>query len=150
MGPAKAALVMMILANWLASQARCSPRRMVSESAGTQTLDIYLVDTPFLYATTGKGLATRIFKDIGIALRWHAGRRPREANQWAIEVRAGSAPANATSYSLAASFLPDRVITVYLDRIKENRDQSVDLFLVGHVLAHEIGHVLQGEARQFA
>jgi hypothetical protein len=100
-----------------------------------------------MFAAQGKGLATRIFKDIGIALHWHAGRRPRGASLWAIEVRTGSAPANASGYSLAAAFLPDRLITIYLDRIRENRDPSVDLALFGHVLAHEIGHVLEGESR---
>jgi hypothetical protein len=110
-------------------------------------LDIYLVDVPFMFAAQGKGIATRIFKDIGITLHWHAGRRPGGDGPWAIEVRTGSAPANASGYSLAASFPPDRLITIYLDRIKENRDPSVDLSLFGHVVAHEIGHVLQGEAR---
>jgi hypothetical protein len=147
MGPAKTAIVMTILANCLASEAWCSPRRTVSEGAGTRTLDIYLVDVPFLFAGTGKGVATRIFKDIGITLHWHAGRRPRGAGLWAIEVRVGSAPVKATGLALAASFLPDRVITIYLDRIREMGDLGVDLPLFGHVLAHEIGHVLQGDAR---
>src|SRR5215469_15403203 len=130
---------MMILANWLASEALCSARRTVSESPGTQTVDIYLVDVPLLYAAQGKGLATRVFKDIGVALHWHAGPRPPGADLWAIEVRTVSAPANATGHALAASFLPDRAITIYLDRIKEERDEYVDLALFGHVLAHEIG-----------
>jgi hypothetical protein len=147
MGPVKTALVMMMLANSLASEAWCSPRRTVAASAGIQTLDIYLENIPFLYAAQGKGLATRIFKGIGITLHWHSGRRPMRADLWSIEVRMGSAPGNAGRYSFAATFLPDRVITIYLDRIRENRDQSVDLFLFGHVLAHEIGHVLQGESR---
>ncbi len=147
MGPAKTALVLMILANCLVSEAWCSPRRTVSKGAGTQTLDVYLENLPFVYSVQGKGLATRIFKDIGISLHWHVGRRPMGTSLWAIEVRIGSAPASATRYSFAASFLPDRAITIYLDRIRDNRDQSVDLALFGHVLAHEIGHVLQGEYR---
>ncbi|HKD06016.1 MAG TPA: hypothetical protein VKB79_08940 [Bryobacteraceae bacterium] len=147
MGPAKTALVMMILANSLASESWCSPRRTAPENAGTQTLDLYLVDTPFQFAATGKGIATRIFKDIGITLRWHAGRRPEGAGLWAIEVRADSAPANVTGGAMAAASLPSGVITIYLDRIRQTRDLGVNLALFGHVLAHEIGHVLQGEPR---
>jgi hypothetical protein len=147
MGPAKTALVMMILANWLASEAWGSPRRAISESAGSQSLDIYLVDVPFMFAAQGKGVATRVFKDIDIVLHWHTGQRPQEAGPWTIEVRTASAPPGASGQALAASFLPARLITIYLDRVRENRDQNIDLVLFGHVLAHEIGHVLKGESR---
>jgi len=146
MGSAKTGLVLMILANLLVSEAWCSSPGTVSESAGSQSLNIYLVDVPFMFAAQGKGVATRLFKNIDINLYWHTGRRLAKDAPWAIEVRTGSAPPAASGHALAASFLPARLITIYLDRIRENRDPSVDLVLFGHVLAHEIGHVLKGES----
>ncbi len=103
-----------------------------------------------------EALATSMFARIGVRLRWKVG-GPRDPNgrqtlpETEIVIRFASktpggfhpgAPAYALPYApqsgVRVTILWDRVLAPVVG----NRDESVAF--LGHVLAHEIGHVLQG------
>jgi hypothetical protein len=102
-----------------------------------------------------RGITTAILADAGIKLRWYKGAPPASVselrNTFRIEFLT-KAPATSSSHGLASSF-PYRpgaaLITVYNDRLAPYFEVSAiqGAAILGHVLAHEIGHSLQGIAR---
>jgi hypothetical protein len=151
MGTGKTALVIMILANLAGTNALCRPREVPAPaSSRTARLDVYLVDlsVPFPMVAVGKMDAARIFGQIGVSVRWHTGNPPKEAGSGRIAIRVGRAPASATSGALGAASLSERVIALYIDRIQDLQARMPNAGRTfGYVLAHEIGHVLQGVPR---
>lgn len=153
MGTGKMASVIIIFAHLVSVDAWCRHSETLPlASSRAARLDVYLVDgssVPFLTVAAGKRDAARIFAQIGVSLLWHAGNPPKEAGPGVIQISIGRAPANAASGALGATLLPGFTITLYLDRIQElqARIPTAGSVLFGYVLAHEIGHVLQGTPR---
>ena len=57
----------------------------------------------------------------------------------------GDTPATLLPGALASALPYERIhIRVFLDRVKEAVGPGAMPFLLGHVLAHELGHLLQG------
>jgi len=113
-----------------------------------------------LLLTGAKALATSIFAGIGVHLRWEgSGRRRAGGGQTEpdAEILIGfdsNAPAwfhpGAPAYARPYAPQSDVRVTIFYDRVVElvERDRFSDrAAFLGHVLAHEIGHVLQGAAR---
>ena len=118
---------------------------------------------PCSLVSQGEDEASRLFVSEGIRLEWHTGKPPRDASEVpdaasviAITFHVSSAPqyvdldrrgALAVAYPYSKGTLP---IVVFGDRVSRFLAQfrSIDSGkLLGHVLAHEIAHVLQGVAR---
>ncbi len=115
-------------------------------------VEVYLVDGEGLSAKTagtGTQLASRIFKQAGISVRWHEGEPPAHLAVNGITIRIGTAPRTVGRRALATAVPQLRQINVYFDRIRATQDYRPTLAytLFGFVLAHEIAHVLQGEPR---
>jgi hypothetical protein len=110
----------------------------------------------------GKAVASAIFARIGVHLHWREGELP------AIQSAAGNgalrvfgvrtlehAPESATADALASARIvgsSGTEITVYKDRLQRFLDNHSNLagaagVGAGYVLAHELGHVMQGVAR---
>jgi len=99
----------------------------------------------------GKVLASGIFERIGVHVNWHTGERP--AGQISFGIRtADRAPASAALGALASAQLlgtSGADITIYEDRILPLPAEFHILpdVVAGYVIAHELAHVMQGEAR---
>lgn len=105
-----------------------------------------------------QGYATRLYKAIGVELRWDrrcdaaekAGlSTPNGNNPHVISMEwASVAPPNASpkAYAAARPFQTTGTrITLFVDRLKPVLEEpSLGAAVLGHVLAHEIGHVLLG------
>jgi hypothetical protein len=153
MGTGKTALVLSILASLAGADALCRSRKAdAAATSGATGVDVYIWNetaVPFQTVVQGKAMAARIFAQIGITVRFHWGDPPQARGPNVIAVRMGPAPANATDNSLGSALLQSRLITLYLDRIRDVQAHmpNVGPALFGHLLAHEIGHVLQGVPR---
>ena len=130
--------------------------------AQQRTLTVCMATNPSLEQGTtlslAKGYATRIYRSIGVELRWKntcssaeleaPGTRlsPNLATvgvAWAPTAPADLAPG---AFAAARPFLPTGMrITVYRDRLaRPMQDHNRAAAVLGHVLAHELGHVLLG------
>ena len=98
---------------------------------------------------TAQDIAGKILASAGVRVRWHGGHAIHPAAE-TIDIRfTHSLPRYGTTGALAESspFAHSGVrITVFLDRVLEyaNRNPLFTPRILGHVLAHEIGHVLKG------
>ncbi len=113
-----------------------------------------------LLLSRAEALASSIFARIDVRLRWDIATPPRHP-----KIGGGSCPhANVVIYLATdkpASFHPGAPaysipyaqsgvrITVFYDRVLDSRrdNMSLSAAFLGHILAHEITHVLQGIAR---
>jgi hypothetical protein len=98
--------------------------------------------------STAKDITSRILMPAGVRLRWDEGKPSRPPA--GIEIRfVESAPKSQPDGSLAEA-LPFSAggvrIAIFLDRVRNfaKRDPLFEPRILGHVLAHEIGHVLRG------
>ena len=97
-------------------------------------------------------LVSTFFEAADVDVKWHLGKKPQTIadNTLAVAVRlAAKAPAEASPLALASAkpfAPPPGEITLYVDRVEAFLEQiRVDAeFLLGYILAHELGHVLQG------
>lgn len=150
MKTSKAALAVLIVTNVAAVHARRERSQDVAKPPAS--LELYLVDEgnlPFLTEAAGKGDVARMLASIGVSVRWHKGISPKSADPRPIEIHIRPAPAQASRNALGAADLRGRVITIYPERILDLQARMPGLApaLFGAVLAHEIGHVLQGVSR---
>ena len=130
----------------------------------TPVVEVYCprVDPPMAVAFYhAQNIAAEVFSQIGVRVQWRLARRlHREiANvpmncaillDFSWETPSNSHPgALAVSYPYAAGC---GCVTVFMDRFKPvvERSPTEPAFLLGHVLAHEFGHVLQGVKRHSA
>jgi hypothetical protein len=95
--------------------------------------------------------AARILANAGVQMEWDGGRQRKSAPEETVEIQLDdSAPAPDTSAETLGYALLRRKngvrIHIFLDRIREIDKAHTGLAL-GYVLAHEIGHVLEGVAR---
>ncbi|HUA57783.1 MAG TPA: hypothetical protein VML19_03450 [Verrucomicrobiae bacterium] len=88
--------------------------------------------------------ATRLYRQIGVALTWVGPRCPSDA----IRIRISrNTPSEVYPGALAyATPFEGTRVRIFLDRI-EDRGAALAPHLLGYVLAHEIGHILQGTNR---
>jgi len=105
------------------------------------------IGTPDPWVTRrGEFIAQEIYSQIGIRLDWSHRTQCREGD--GILIHVGSAPSPAVHPSaLAYAWLARARIEVFYDRIAASAAPLAAPDLMGHVLAHEIAHVLQGVVR---
>jgi hypothetical protein len=99
---------------------------------------------------TAKAVAGEIFAGIGVELQW-AGTSCRGncATRIDVHLEAAAGPAERPA-SLAYATLgleSGRHIHIYFDRVAAMVPKASVGTLLGHVLAHEIGHILEGAPR---
>lgn len=96
-----------------------------------------------------RAIVTRMYRQIGVRIVWRDGEPKPGAAQAArhtVQIRYGSVPKGAHVLAAAAPFgVGVRTVTVDYPRIRAvagrtEREQAI----LAHVLAHEIGHILQG------
>jgi hypothetical protein len=129
--------------------------------AGERTVIVCLTQTPeveFRIQALAQGYASRIYHSVGIGLRWKAfcTEAERDAPGTAFDPNlatlglewAPEAPAKISRTALASArpFRPTGTrITLYLDRLQPVlEDHFLAPVILGHVFAHEIGHILLG------
>lgn len=96
--------------------------------------------------TRGEFIAKEIYAQIGIKLDWGHRAHCREGD--GILIHIGSAPsAEVHPGALAYTRLADARVEVFFDRIIADAAPIIAPNLMGHVLAHEIAHVLEAVVR---
>jgi hypothetical protein len=103
--------------------------------------------------TKAKLTAAAILKQGGVELKWSKSRRPLECAKWLMEIKFSERTPDvmlpgAMGYAPPYATGPIRV-TVFLDRLWPvlARTPNWRGSILGHVIAHELTHVLQGIAR---
>ena len=124
-----------------------------SAAESFEPLDVLVIDdvgVPGDILERGRHEASRIFEKLGIGLIWVEGGMPK-ARRYLIIIRIVSkSPGRESRYrgvlGTAAASTGNRAMVAWLfyDRIDEERKRlDVDLALMlGHVIAHEMGHLL--------
>jgi hypothetical protein len=91
--------------------------------------------------------ASTIFERVGVRIRWLDWRCPD--NVIRITFATGTPPAHLPG-TLAYALAPSQTITVFYDRVKRTVESWRLNYVLAHVIAHEITHILQGEERHSA
>jgi hypothetical protein len=89
-----------------------------------------------------RNLASRIFADAGVAIQWHGWNCPSDAIHISISYR--TSPKLMPGTLAYASALEGPDIVVFYDRMKRTSESHRFPYMFGHVLVHEITHILQG------
>jgi len=115
-----------------------------------QRLTVYLrynALVPRGIETQALELANQMFGTIGIRMDWRIGEPPRTSSTRPIGIElVTDTPENLLPGTLAYALpFEGTHVVVFYDRV-ENRPGSVSSVL-GHVIAHEVTHILQGVAR---
>jgi hypothetical protein len=98
--------------------------------------------------TRGEFIAKEIFAQIGIKLDWGYRAHCPEASGGGIVVHIGQGPAaDVHPGALGYARVREARIEVFFDRVLTSVEPLVAPDLLGHVLAHEIAHVLEGVDR---
>jgi hypothetical protein len=94
-------------------------------------------------------IASEMFKGIGVKLEWHGSVHcPSGALRISLSTRTPSRlQPGALGYALPYE---GTHIVVFLDRINASVSKNTKAALLGHVYAHEITHILEGECRHSA
>jgi hypothetical protein len=102
-----------------------------------------------------KDMATKVLAGAGVTVEWVKGERPRDPQQTycgerltiVFDAKAGAGfAAQAMAYTtLNAGWSTE--IHIFYDRVSAFPDRTRMAEFLGHVLAHEIAHVLQGSVR---
>jgi hypothetical protein len=122
--------------------------KQVGESTGQQ-VNVYVNNdsVPLRALQNAEALAAHMFSSAGVQIRWH-GRTPDgshlPAGAIAITI-ASRTPEFFRPSALAFAFPYERApITVFWDRVQHANGSVSTPVVLGHVLVHEITHVLQG------
>jgi hypothetical protein len=125
-------------------------------AAKGEDLTVYLQNTAiadFITLAAAKGVTTKMFAGIGVRIHWEVG-APRR--------RDGSAIAMEFDSSASARFRPDALafatpfddshtcIHIFYDRVLGTVPRKLAAGLLGHVMSHEITHVLERRDRHSA
>ncbi|HYL38432.1 MAG TPA: hypothetical protein VEV17_21115 [Bryobacteraceae bacterium] len=99
-------------------------------------------------ANFGKGQASKMFARIGVRVQWHSvGRSPLPADALVVDmVERGSKDECAGALACAKPYEGIH-IRVFVDRLGATVPKNMVPALLGHVLVHEITHILQGVDR---
>ena len=126
---------------------------------GTPAVTIYLQSGPTVPVSVlhrAQWVATRIFASIGVSVKWHVGLEPRVRDEAAvtIEMQLDSGAAETFHPNVMAYATPYRTagtrIHVFSDRVLRASSRELAGACLGHVMAHEITHVLEGVSRHSA
>lgn len=120
------------------------------------TVEAYLghtqnMDNRILYGA--KAYAKKLFSQVGVDLQWRTGKRPENACHAVVvslEDSARSVPENSRALAFSYPYAPcGPGVTVLLDRIREfvAPYEARAPIILGYVMAHELGHVLEGTNR---
>jgi hypothetical protein len=125
-----------------------------SEAVGGQEVAVYVTDhasiaLPLMYRATAEAAA--IFAGVGVRIAWKAGKPLQGRRNCGVIVLtiAELAPRDLDPGVLGVTELNDGSITVFYDRIRPMLANWPGLVstLLAQVIAHEIGHSLQGLKR---
>jgi hypothetical protein len=99
-------------------------------------------------AAFAKAQATKMFAEIGVQIRWQgAGRERLPAHAILVDL-VEEAPPNECAHALAcAKPYEGTHIRVFYDRLRTRVRSNLVPPLLGHVLVHEIAHILEGTNR---
>jgi hypothetical protein len=120
--------------------------RALPPAHGRQVMVCLAYDAGFETTALAEGVATRIYNKIGVKIEWRSIHCPTDSIQIKLQFRT---PTTMQPGALAYAMPYEGThIVVFFDRIAGNTDtDSAVASLFGHVLAHEICHVLEGIAR---
>jgi hypothetical protein len=108
------------------------------------------VNTPFVLIR-GEFIAKQIFGSIGIHIVWvHRTRCDQSSSESIVVLVSTGALPGRFPGALGYTRLAERQIEVFYDRVERIVEASIVPNLLGHVLAHEIAHVLEGINRHSA
>jgi hypothetical protein len=98
-----------------------------------------------LISALAQGLATKIFAAIGIPLDWRACEPADESSQTPIVIELVSGKREGLVSGVLGYAMPyRRHIIIFYDRIETMQDAGT---VLGHVMVHEITHIIQGVSR---
>jgi hypothetical protein len=136
-----------------------SPRKTSSKPkrhSGGYQINLYLVNSqvvPAAVLAKAESMAARIFANIGISVAWKIGkaREPQSDAEMIIEIQLDSGEplefhAGALAYAMPYGITGTR-IHVFCDRVISIESPALSGPYLGHVIAHEITHVLEGISR---
>jgi len=93
----------------------------------------------------GQATAAQILKSAGIRLEWHRDERTCAEGNGIVVTVSLETPLNRHPGALAFALPFDRArVVLFYDRVLSTAGPAVAPSLLGHVLAHEIVHILQG------
>ena len=99
-------------------------------------------------ANFAKGQASKMFARIGVRVEWHSvGRSPLPADALVIDMVEQESKNECVGALACAKPYEGIHIRVFVDRIGATVPKSMVPALLGHVLVHEITHILQGVDR---
>lgn len=96
---------------------------------------------------SARRLASSIFKDAGITVKWHARNCPSGAIQISI---VQSDPPRERPDGAAYALIPEREIVIFFNRLMRTVELQRLGSLLAHVIVHEMTHILQGFDRHSA
>jgi len=100
---------------------------------------------PFAVLAQAKATVARIYAQIGVKVMWCSGGRANIPVQFDIGIPSTVHP-GALAYAMPYAKSGTR-IHVFFDRLPDPGSQRLAGALLGHVMAHELGHVLEGLSR---
>ncbi len=100
---------------------------------------------PFALLAQAQATAARIYAGVGVKLRWRSQAATEIWIQFDTGVAAGLYP-GAMGYAMPYG-KTGTSIHILLDRVLSAGSQKLAGVLLGHVMAHELGHVLEGISR---
>jgi hypothetical protein len=108
------------------------------------------VVTPFALIR-GEFIAGKIFENIGVSISWVHRTQCGQSfpDLIAVQVSTGAPPGYFPG-ALGYTRLAERQVEVFYDRIEHSFEIPIMPSVLGHVLAHEIAHVLEGINRHSA
>jgi hypothetical protein len=114
--------------------------------AGEMTrVDVCVHGRPSVSMLTVEAIASEIMATAGVLLQWRGGGDKCPAG--AIVVTLADRTPETVHQDALAFAVPDKgTVEVFADRVAKNYPQALAPHLLGHVLAHEITHVLEGVA----
>jgi hypothetical protein len=124
-------------------------------AAKGEDLTVYLQNTAtadFMTLVAAKGIATKMFAGIGVRIRWELG-APRKTDGAVIAMQFdSSAPERFRNDALAYAtpFDSTTCIHIFYNRVAGSVPRRLAGGLLGHVVAHEITHVLERRDRHSA
>jgi hypothetical protein len=132
------AVVVMVAATaaWAGDGARTS-QRVVTVCLNPET------NVVMMYR--GKAIATQILKQASVRLDWRSDETACAGGRGLVVSVSRETPVNQYPGSLAYAQPFERMhVTLFYDRVLTAANPAVTPYLLGHVLAHEIVHILQG------
>jgi hypothetical protein len=112
-------------------------------------LTIYLQNSPpgeFTTVAAAEAITVRIFSEIGLRVDWQIG-NPRSTDEDAIALQFDSNAAARRPPGVLAFTMPfddtHRCVHILYDRVRSTVPRSTVPRLLGHVMAHEITHLLE-------